>query len=259
MSEVTSNLSNAQLVNLAKQQFEKQQFSKVPGYVVNLPSGGKIYPESSPLRAGQVEMRHMTSYHEDILSNASYMREGITYEKLIENLLVTPGVGINDFSNQDLEYLIISARIHGYGAMYPVSVIDPSTGTILKKEINLQEVPFKPFELESDAAGEFEYTRPDTKDVIKFKFLTAPQSKKISEDSTVTDFLGLSIQEINGNRDRTFIDNYIKYDFIAKESRDFRKYLVNNTHGVDFSLKFEGENGSTFDSKFQIGGELFWD
>jgi len=46
-------------------------------------------------------MRHMTSFHEDILSNMSYIREGIVYEKLIENLIVTPGININDFSNQD--------------------------------------------------------------------------------------------------------------------------------------------------------------
>ena len=259
MSEVTSNISNSQLVNLAKQQYEKQQFSKVPGHIVKLPSAGKIYAESSPLRDGEVEMRHMTSFHEDILSNTSYIQEGIVYEKLIENLIVTPGVNINDFSNQDLEYLIISARIHGYGSEYPVAVTDPATGAALKREIDLRSVPFKPFDLESDANGEFEYIRPDTNDIIKFKFLTIPQSKKISNDSTVTDFLRLTVQAINDNRDREFIENYIKFEFIAKQSRDFRKYLLNNTHGVDFSLKFEGENGSTFDSKFQIGGELFWD
>ena len=259
MSEVTTNLSNSQLVNLVKQQYEKQQFSKVPGYIVNLPSRGKIYPESSPLRSGQVEMRHMTSFHEDILANASYAREGILYEKLIENLLVTPGVTVQDFSNQDLEYLIISARIHGYGATYPVLVTDPETGKVLDREINLHDVQFKPFDVDSNENGEFEYTRPDTNDLIKFKYLTLPDSKKISDDSTVSDFLRLSIQEINGNRNREFIENYIKFEFIAKQSRDFRKYLLNNTHGVDYTVKFEGENGSTFESKFQIGGELFWD
>jgi len=259
MSEVTTTPSNAQLIELAKQQYEKQQFSKVPGYIVNLPSGGKIYPETSKLRLGQVEMRHMTSFHEDILSNMSYIREGIVYEKLIENLLVTPGVNVHDLSMQDLEYLIVSARIYGYGKIYPVTVTDPETSHQIKRDIDLSEIEFKPFNIQSDEAGEFDYIRPDTNQTIKFKYLTIPDAKKISDESTVSDFLKLSIQSIDGNRDKQFINDYIKFEFIAKQSKDFRKYIADNAYGVDYNITFEGENGSTFQSKFQIGGELFWD
>ncbi len=75
MSIVTDQLSNQNIIALAKKNYEKQQRAKIPGYTATLPSFGLIYPKSSPLRSGVVEMRHMTSYDEDLLANDSYINE----------------------------------------------------------------------------------------------------------------------------------------------------------------------------------------
>ena len=154
---VTDRVSDKNLIELAKQQFESSKQSMVPANAVSLPSQGKVYPESSPLRQGYVEMRHMTAYDEDILSNGTYIRQGIVFDKLLESLLITP-VDLNDIISADKEAMIIAARIHGYGAEYPVTVIDPNTNTQLQRTLNLDKLKTRSIELESDENGEFTYT-----------------------------------------------------------------------------------------------------
>ena len=258
MTQVTDRLTNQNIVELAKKQYESQKRAKVPGHLVKLPSGGKIYSATSPLRSGTVEIRYMTAYDEDILMNSSYINQNIVYEKLLDSLILTPGVSAGEISNQDSDAIIIMARIHSYGEKYPVRVTNPTTKAILDREINLSQIEFKTFELESDENGEFEYIRPDNDDVIRFKYLSSHESKELDDDQMISGLTSKSIQSINGNRDKNYIDDYVKYEFIGRESRAFRKYMSDNMYGLDMNCKFEGENGDTFTARFQIGSDIFW-
>ena len=47
MTKVTDRYDDKNLINLAKQQYDKKQKSKLPSDIVKLPSAGKIYPEDS--------------------------------------------------------------------------------------------------------------------------------------------------------------------------------------------------------------------
>lgn len=258
MSKVTNRLDNQNIVNLAKQNYEKQQRSKVPGYLVTLPSKGLIYPETSPLRNGVVEMRYMTAYDEDILSNPTYIKSGEVLDKLVDSLLLTDGVSVDDIGNSDVEALLIAARIHAYGKMYPVVVTDPATNQSSEKQIDLSKIPYREFKLMPDERGEFEYQTIASNDVIKFKYLTTKEAAAIKSENSVSDLLRTVIRSVNGNRDRSAIDEFIKYGFLAADARPFREYLVDNMYGLDFNMQFEGENGSTFESRFRIGPELLW-
>lgn len=258
MSKVTDRLENQNIINLARQQYENQQRAKVPGYSANLPSLGLVYPADSPLRSGVVEMRHMTAYDEDILTNASYIKDGTVLEKLIDSLIITPGVSCNDLIVGDRESLIITARIFAYGKTYSVQVTDPDSGSEVMRDIDLSKIPFKPFNLQSDDSGEFEYKVNSTGDTIKFKYLTSGETGKINQDHAISDFMKFSITEINGNREYSAIEDYVRFNFMAKDSKDFRSYILQNRPGLDFNLEFEGESGSTFTAGFLIGGDLFW-
>lgn len=258
MSQVTDQASSQNLIELAKKQYEKQQRSKVPGHIVKLPSLGWAYPESSPLRAGTVEIRYMTAYDEDILSNQSYISQNNIYEKLIDSIMLTDGVQAKHIATSDIEAIIIMARIHSYGDKYPVLVTHPETKQQLKRDINLSEIEFKPFKLESDENGEFEYVRPDNGDVLKFKYLNIEESNTIDDGYLFSELTTKSICAINGNRDKNFISDYVKYQFIGKESRSFRKYLSDNMPGLNLNIIFQGDNGDTFESRFQIGSDIFW-
>lgn len=257
-NKMTDRLDNSNIVNLVKQQYENKQRLRIPPVIVKLPSLGKIYPESSPLRDGAVEMRHMTAYDEDILSNSTYIATGVVFDKLLESLIVTPGVNVDDISMTDREGLIIAARIHGYGSKYPVSVRDPKTNKELERDIDLSKLNFKPFNLTSDANGEFDYTVTLNDDKIKFKFITGDISKKLDPTRAISILLENTIMEVNGNRDKNYIAEYIKYELPAVASKAFRQYMADNMPGLDFIVEFEGEDGSAFKTGFQLGPDLFW-
>ena len=61
---------------------------KFPTEMVDLPSGGLLYPEENPLSSGQIEIKYMTAKEEDILTSANLIKKGIVVEKLLESLIV---------------------------------------------------------------------------------------------------------------------------------------------------------------------------
>lgn len=257
MSQLTNRIDKQNIINIAKQQFESEQRSTIPTELVRLPSQGKLYPTTSPLRSGVIEMRYMTAYDEDILTNISYAREGVLLDRLLESIIVTPGVDIAEIAQCDRDALIIQSRIMSYGPEYPVIITEPTTSKQLERSVDLRKLKHKPFNLESDDNGEFTYAVNDTV-TIKFKFLTTAQIKSISTEHSVSDILSMMIRQINETRKTADIAQYIKYSFLAVDSRKFRRFVEENTPAIDLLVEFEGENGSTFSSVFQIGSDLLW-
>jgi len=251
------SVTNQDIIALAKQQYEQTKRNTIPTEVISLPSAGKIYPESHPLRSGQLEMRYMTAYDEDILTNLSYIREGIVLDKLIESLIITPGIDADTIAQADKDALIIQARILSYGPEYPVQVTDPETGKTYERTADLTKLTFLPFELQADQNGEFDYQVND-KFTLKFSFLTNRESKKITDERTISGALQGLIKQINASRSTTDIENFIRYEFLARDAKRFREFVQANTPGVNLELEFEGEQGGTFKSKFQIGSNFFW-
>ena len=90
---------------------------KIPTETVSLPSKGLLYPETSPLAKGQIEMKYMTAKEEDILSNANYIRQGTVIDKLLQALIVTP-IDYNELLIGDKNAILIAARVLGYGKDY---------------------------------------------------------------------------------------------------------------------------------------------
>lgn len=258
MSIVTDQLSNQNIIELAKKNYEKQQRAKIPGYIAPLPSFGAIYPKTSPMRNGHVEMRYMTSYDEDLLANESFIKDGSVLHRLIDNLLLTEGVSSYDLSNPDLDALCIIARINSYGKIYPVTVTNPNTGNVLNREIDLSALKALEFNLQSDDNGEFDYTVESSGDLLKFKYLCIREIKDINPDHQISDLVRKSIQSVNGNRDRNFIDEYVKYSLRSGDSKQFRQYLAKNLHGFNYDIEFEGEGKDTFTTRFPIGPDILW-
>ena len=251
MSKLTDRVDNQNIINLARQNFENKQRSKLPTVIVNLASQGKIYPESHPLSSGKLEMRYMTAYDEDVLTNASYIREGVVFDKLLETIIVTE-VDVAAISPVDKDGLLIHARILAYGPEYPVTVPDPITKNVLNRVVSLDKLKNKPFDLISDKNGEFDYAVNDSTN-IKFTWV-----KDTTDSDKISDILKLSIREVNGDRKSTSIDDFIRYEFMSIDAKKFRKYMITNMPGVDMKFEFEGEDGSTFTAGFRVGTDLFW-
>jgi hypothetical protein len=176
---------------------------------------------------------------------------------LIESLIITPGIDADTIAQADKDALIIQARILSYGPEYPVQVTDPETGKTYERTADLTKLTFLPFELQADQNGEFDYQVND-KFTLKFSFLTNRESKKITDDRTISNTLQGLIKQINASRSATDIENFIRYEFLARDAKRFREFVQANTPGVNLELEFEGEQGGTFKSKFQIGSNFFW-
>ena len=139
MAKLTDRYENQNLINLAKDKYEQKQKSTIPSEIVTLTSQGKVYPENSPLSSGKIEMRYMTAYDEDILTNSSYISEGVVLDKLIDSLIITD-VNYNDIAQVDKDGLVLNARILSYGSEYPVTVTDPKTKKQIKQTVDLSKI-----------------------------------------------------------------------------------------------------------------------
>ena len=49
---------------------------KFPVETIDLPSGGKLYPEGHPLRSGRIDVKYMTAKEEDILTSTKLIQKG---------------------------------------------------------------------------------------------------------------------------------------------------------------------------------------
>ena len=248
---LTDRVNNENIINLARQQYETKQKSKLPTVIINLPSQGKIYPKTHPLSSGTIEMRYMTAYDEDILTNASYMREGVIFDKLLDAIITTQ-VSVDEIADVDKDALIINARILAYGPEYPVMVKDPKTGKSIERVVDLSKIKSNPFELENDENGEFTYSIPGFD--IKFTYYNVTDST----DTSVSGLLKRIITEVNRSRTEQDIDQFLRYEFLSRDSKKFSDYYKENTPVLDYKYEFEGEDGSAFISTFPVNTDLFW-
>lgn len=251
MSKMTDRVDNQHIINLAREEYEQKKRSTLPTVIVPLASSGKIYPKNHILREGKVEMRYMTAYDEDILTNSSYIKNGVVFDKLLESIILTK-VAISEIATTDRFALLIHARILAYGPEYDIRVTDPKTKKEIERTFDLRKLNFRKFDLVPDDLGEFKYKVNDSYD-LKFRIpLEDPATNSVS------DFLKNVITEVNGSRSVADIDQFIRYEFLSMDSKKFRTYILDIRPGVDLEIEIEGEDGDTFKVGFPIGPQLFW-
>jgi len=222
---------------------------KIPTETVTLPSKGLLYPETSPLAKGEIEMKYMTAAHEDILTNANYLKNGTVLDKLLKALIVTP-IDYNELLIGDKNAVMVAARILGYGKDYTFNYNDKEVTVDLSKleDKIVNESLFK------RGVNEFSFTLPHSSNNITFKLLTHGDEQKIEAEikamqkikpdssSDVTTRLKYIITSVEGKRDqkdiRDFVDNYL----IAKDARALREYY--NQTSPDINLTFRPEDDS---------------
>lgn len=243
-----------------------------PTEVIGLPSNGLIYPETNPLSIGTIEIKYMTAREEDILSSQNLIKKGIVLDKLFESVVVSEGVNIGDISIGDKNAILLATRILGYGAEYNVEVTDPFTLENQKVTIDLSKVKTKEIdETILNRENRYEFELPTSKKKIKFKLLTHKDEIDINAeiqalnrltkgDNTISQEVSTRlryiIQEVDGNNDRGFINNFVKNNLLARDSKVFRDYVKSISPDMDFKYEFTSElTGETeaLDIPFGVG------
>ena len=286
--------------------------------VIPLPSGGECYPN----KMGKVKVAYLTAYDENILVSPNLYRDNKVLDEILKNKLINCPITPDNLLQGDRDAIILWLRATGYGNEFPITATDEETGKQFDAVVDLSKIGFKKFTLKGDENGLFDFTTPNTKDLIKFKFLTSGDNEylnklneeekgkstldtlqriseelsdllendkvlnrdekkkmfdvqnainawhdKLSEEdegaapftNLITNRMQLMIMEINGNRDRKFIFNYIM-NMNVRDAAAFRKYVNENEPGVDFNIEVERPEslgGGTVSVFLQLDQYLF--
>jgi hypothetical protein len=234
---------------------------KFPTEIVDLPSKGLLYPEGSPLRSGQVEMKYMTAREEDILTNQNYIQQGTVLDKLIESLIVSK-IDIKELLVGDKNAILIASRILGYGQDYEFE----SGG----KTYQVDLTTLKDKELSEDVSYEngnnFEFTLPASNNQITFKLLTHGDEtavdqelkglKKINPNGSpeLSTRLKYIITSVNGDSDRKTVREFVDNELLARDSRALRQEIKRISPDIDLTIK--GDDGE--DIAVPISLNFFW-
>jgi len=271
-------LSDEKLKALATAKYESKEDNSdtevnaydFPTEIVELPSRGKLYPKDHILSSGTVEMKYMSAKEEDILTNQSYIKQGVVLDKLFKALIVSP-INYNDLLICDKNAIMIASRILGYGKDYRATVINPETGDEVKAHIDLTELKEKEinWSLIKDHTNEFDFQLPVSGKNIKLKILTQSDQnkidaetkglKKLKKDATSTTLLKHVITELDGSDSKKDIRKFVDTELLAIDSRSIRKFLREVTPDIDLSIQVpDEETGDTFRSQLIVGMDFFW-
>ena len=235
---------------------------KFPTETVDLPSKGFVYPKENPLSSGKVEIKYMTAKEEDILTNQSYIQKGTVLDKLLESVIVSKDVKIDDLIVGDKNALLIATRILGYGKDYEFMLNNKS------ESVDLSTLDNKEFDTTGLTQGvnEFSFTLPHSNQEITYKILTGKDEKAVERElagikrikkdaspelSTRLKHLIVSIDGKSEKKDvRDFVDNYL----LARDSRALREHIKNTQPDVDLNVVLD----SGEEVRIPIGLSFFW-
>tara|TARA_Y100000401_G_scaffold116987_1_gene124219 strand:+ start:89 stop:841 length:753 start_codon:yes stop_codon:yes gene_type:complete len=227
---------------------------KFPSEVVDLPSGGKVYPKDSPLSSGKIEIKYMTAKEEDILTSENLIKKGVVITKLLDSLIVTEGVKCDDLVLGDKNGIMVAARILAYGPEYPASIVHPNTGETIDVTFDLTNCPFKDIPDDLSENG-YEFELPVSKTKVTYKLLTGKDEddinlelkriNKINKGASpeITTRLRYMLQSVNGDESANTITNFSQ-NILARDSLELRKEVKRVSPDI------------IMDQEIEIGGEM---
>lgn len=239
-----------------------------PTEQIDLPSAGKLYPSTSPLSTGKLDIKYMTAKEEDILTSTNLIQKGTVIDKLIESLVVTKGVSPDDLVIGDTNAVLIASRILAYGKDYPIEVSCQSCEGKFKHTVDLSLLEMTTPDA-TTVEGEFSMELP-TGLTITFKLLTRRDEKAIKQEvdamkkfnnNIETDSstrLKYIIKSVNGERDRKKVRDFVD-GMIMRDIRALREEIKRVSPDVKFDLDISCELcGHLNQVRMPMGANFFW-
>ena len=241
--------------------------------IITLPSKGLVYPESNPLSKGEITIKLMTAKEEDIITNQNLIRKGLHLDKLLESVVVQPGVNVDDLVIGDINAVYLATRMLGYGAEYDIEVTDPFSGEKQKVTIDLSKLQTKDINLDIlNAQNRYELTLPVSKKKLIVKLLTHKDEKDINQEiqamerltkgksagSDVTTRFKYMIVEVDGNSDRGFINKFVP-NMLAGDTKALRNFFKEISPDMNMTFDFVSEvTGDTEALDIPFGISFFY-
>ena len=223
--------------------------NKFPSELIDLPSEGKLYPEGHPCKDGKIEIKYMTAREEDILTSQNLIKKGVVIDRLLDSLILTEGVKIDDLLLGDKNAIMVAARILAYGPEYTCEVTNPKNGQKSQETFNLAECPFKklPKDIKENS---FEVTLPISKKKIKFSLLSGKEEKLIEKDLNASKKVGIGvvpelttrlrylIKAVDDDNSQSVI-NETAQNMLARDSKFLREELTKVSPDIELSQEIE--------------------
>jgi hypothetical protein len=244
-----------------------------PTEFVELPSGGKHYPEGHPLHGvDTIEIKVMTAKEEDILINESYLKQGVAIDKLLRSVLVDKSIKLEDLLIGDKNAVLFATRISGLGPHYGVNVSCTACGTAEEKQLDLREFKFKELDFEDVVETErntYKITLPATNLVVEFKILNGHDEKSIEETmkkrkkykvelEQMLYTMELMVVSINDVEDRSLIKQCLT-KIPVRDCRYLRSAYEKVTPDVDINFEHPcSECGHTQEVTMPLTADFFW-
>ena len=241
-----------------------------PTEMVNLPSKGKLYPKTSPLSKGEVELKYMTAKEEDILTSINLIRKGIVLDKLLEALIVDKSIKLDDMLVGDKNAILIAARILGYGKDYNLQVMCEECEE--RSPIKVDCTKFEDIEIDEKVTqNKFSIDLPTTKVKLEFKLLTSGEESDVMKEveglqkiQPDINFLNSyrykkMILSVNGETQKSAINDFVDNQFLTRDTVVFKKYLNEITPDVDMTYECKCPKcGHSQEVDVPLGTGFFW-
>jgi len=253
----------------ASKEIEK---SKFPSEIVDLPSKGLLYPKGHPLEQGTIEIKYMTAREEDILTSSNLIQKGLVIDELLKSVITTK-VNFDDLLIGDKNAVMLATRIFGYGKNYSTDVTCPQCANIETDcEFDLTALEYKEINEEDYQNGNsFTFELPNSKRTLEYKYLTQKDETGIQKElervskhvgkvqPEVTTRLRYQIISVDGEKDPTYINNFIQNELFAMDSREFREHYIEYQPDVEFDTGYACPScGAEVTVDLPISVNFFW-
>lgn len=230
--------------------------------VVELPSRGIHYQNKKK----SLKVAYLTAADENVLSAQNLIATNGVVDELLRRKILDRDIQIEDIVEEDRQAVLIFLRNTAFGPEYKLRLIDPQTEKEFTVSVDMSELKFKDFNLESDANGEYSYFMEKSQVQITFKFLTPKQEKELDElkkswngqgvAPIITKQLEMMIKSVAGNKDMMNIHNFVER-LPIKDSQDFRKFVKENKPGLELTKTVKTPSGEDVQVEIGFGVEFF--
>ena len=248
----------------------------VPTEFVELPSGGRFYPETHPLHGqSTIEVKQMTAKEEDMLTSRTLLKNGVAIERVIQSLIMDKRINPDSMLVGDRNAVIIAARISGYGSDYNTNVSCPACGTTQEYGIDLRDANVYSGQnadalgVVDNGDGTFTTTLPKTRVQVAFRLLNGADEKNLvtqlesarkrkRPEQAITTQIRNMVVSVNGDESIQAL-NYLIENIPSLDARHLRTCYREVAPNIDLTQVFQcGECGHEQDMEVPLSADFFW-
>ena len=248
----------------------------VPSEFVDLPTGGRYYPEGHPLhKQSSIEIKQMTAKEEDMLTSQTLLRKGIALERVLSSLIMDKNISTDTLYVADKNAIIIATRISGYGSDYNTTVGCPACGESQKYSFDLRNAKVYTGDdcdvlgVNNNENGTFNVTLPKTKVDVTFRLLTGHDEKLLvngmekdkkskSHERNVTRQIAFMVLAVNGDSSTEAIQYFVE-NIPAIDARHLRAAYKAASPNIDMTQSFVcGECDHEQEMEVPLNADFFW-